>query len=90
MTLYKYNSADNHLDQRWIPARLWQDRVAAKFRENAPKVVEHEGAMVWSWEGKCAAGAPGPRRRPHRRFDRFFWPSGAADPDGSLPLDRLL
>ncbi len=88
MTLYRYNSADNHLDQRWIPARLWQDRVAAKFRADAPKVVEHEGAMVWSWEGRIAGGrdggtADGPDNR--ALLDQFFGRSGARIPDGSLP-----
>ncbi len=33
MVRYRYNSADNHLDQGWIPGNLWHDRVAAKFRE---------------------------------------------------------
>ena len=83
MTLYKYNSADNHLDQRWIPARLWQDRVAARFREAAPKVVEHEGAHLWSWEGKIVGGrdggsADGPDNR--ALLDQFFGRSGARIP----------
>ena len=52
MVVYKYNSADNHLDQRWIPANLWHDRVAAKFKDRAPRVVEDEGRLFWTWEGR--------------------------------------
>ena len=36
MAMYKYNSADNHLDQRWVPRDLWQERIAAKFKDDDP------------------------------------------------------
>ena len=88
MVVYKYNSADNHLDQRWIPARLWQDRVAPRFRDRAPKVVEDGGALWWSWEGRVFKGrdggtADGPDNR--ALLDRIFGRSGARIPDGALP-----
>ena len=59
MVVYKYNSADNHLDQRWIPANLWHDRVAAKFKDRAPRVVEDEGRLFWTWEGRIIKGREG-------------------------------
>ena len=49
---YAYNSADNHLDSRWLPKDLWQTRVASAFRDAAPKVVETDSGTAWSWEGK--------------------------------------
>ena len=88
MVIYRYNSADNHLDQRWIPANLWQDRVAAKFRDRAPKVVEDRGRHCWTWEGRIVGGrdggtADGPDNR--ALLDQFFGKSGARIPDGALP-----
>ena len=87
-TKYRFNSADNHLDQRWIPRNLWQDRVAPKFRDAAPKVVESDGAMAWSWEGKIMKGrdggsADGPENA--TLLEQFFGGSGANLPPGSLP-----
>ena len=88
MVTYKYNSADNHLDQRWIPRDLWQDRVASRFRDLAPKVVEIDGAECWSWEGKIVRGrdggtADGPDNA--TLLEQFFAGAGARTPAGSLP-----
>ena len=88
MVRYKYNSADNHLDHRWIPKNLWQDRVAAKFREAAPKIVVKDGQHLWSWEGRVFGGrdggtADGPENA--KLLDQFFGKSGARTPPGSLP-----
>ncbi len=85
---YKYNSADNHLDQRWVPRNLWQDRVAAKFKDRAPKVVEKDGGEYWAWEDKIIAGRDGGTAdgRDNAKFlDQFFGRSGARIPAGSLP-----
>jgi predicted TIM-barrel fold metal-dependent hydrolase len=88
MVRYKYNSGDNHLDHRWIPRNLWQDRVAAKYRDAAPKVVEKDGRHLWSWEGRVFGGrdggtADGPENA--TLLDQFFGRSGARLPAGSLP-----
>ena len=88
MVIYKYNSADNHLDHRWIPANLWQDRVASKFREQAPKVIEQDGARCWTWEGKVIRGrdggtADGPDNA--ELLQQFFGGTGARLPEGALP-----
>jgi predicted TIM-barrel fold metal-dependent hydrolase len=88
MVQYRFNSADNHLDQRWIPRDLWQDRVAKKFREQAPKVVETDGGLAWSWEGKVMGGrdggsADGPENA--TLLEQFFGGSGARLPKGCLP-----
>ena len=88
MTTYKYNSADNHIDQRWIPANLWQDRVAQKFRADAPRVVEKDGAWVWEWEGRVFGGRDGGAADSpdNRRILIEYYGDYAIDlPDGSLP-----
>lgn len=88
MVRYRYNSADNHLDQRWIPRDLWQERVAAKFRDAAPKVVSTPDGDMWSWEGRVLTGrdggvADGPENS--RILEEFYGPAGVAVPPGSLP-----
>jgi predicted TIM-barrel fold metal-dependent hydrolase len=88
MITYKYNSADNHLDQRWLPRNLWQDRVAAKFKELAPKVIEQDGGEYWTWEGKVMGGRDGGTadgRDNEKLLKQFFGGSGARTPAGSLP-----
>lgn len=88
MLMYKYNSADNHLDQRWVPRNLWQDRVAAKFKEQAPKIVDSDGGEYWSWEGKIVGGRDGGTadgKANGKLLDQFFGAAGARIPAGSLP-----
>ena len=88
MTKYRYNSADNHLDQRWIPGNLWQDRVAAKYRDQAPKLVETDAGLAWSWEGRIMAGrdggtADGPENA--ALLKQFFGEHAAELAPGALP-----
>lgn len=88
MTIYKYNSADNHIDQRWIPARLWQDRVAERFRRDAPTVVEADGSWFWQWEGQIFGGRDGGAADSpdNRRILEEHYGQRAKDlPDGALP-----
>ena len=88
MTVYKYNSADNHIDQRWIPARLWQDRVERKFVDDAPRVVEHDGHWLWKWEGRFFGGRDGGAAdSPDNRLilEQHFGKHAADLPDGALP-----
>ncbi len=49
---YSFVSGDDHMDLSYIPARLWTDRVSAKFREVAPRVEEIGGKRRWLCEGK--------------------------------------
>lgn len=49
---YKYNSADNHLNTQWLPRNMWQERVGARSRERAPRVVETDSGSYWCWEGR--------------------------------------
>lgn len=80
---YKYNSADNHLDPNWLPKDLWQSRVAARFKERAPKVVETEAGSYWEWEGKRQLeSADGKSNyKHHERFRKM----GVETPANSLP-----
>ncbi|MDJ0903247.1 MAG: amidohydrolase family protein [Xenococcus sp. MO_188.B8] len=49
---YKYVSADNHLNTRWLPEDLWATRLPKSFVEKAPRVIETDGGSFWTWEGK--------------------------------------
>lgn len=88
MVQYKYNSADNHLDQRWVPRDLWQERVALKFKDDAPKVVATDEGPRWCWEGKVFGGRDGgvaDSEDNARILEEFYGPAGVAVPPGSLP-----
>jgi predicted TIM-barrel fold metal-dependent hydrolase len=41
-------SADDHIIE---PANVWQDRVASKFKEAAPRVIEEDGREYWVYAG---------------------------------------
>ncbi|HVX22368.1 MAG TPA: amidohydrolase family protein [Acidimicrobiales bacterium] len=45
-------SVDDHVLE---PAGLWQDRVAAKFRDRAPRIVHEDGGEFWRYEDKRIA-----------------------------------
>ena len=80
--IYENISADNHIDSRWLPKNLWQDRVAAKFREAAPKVVETDKGSFWSWEGKVRGEAADGSS--NAKLIKHFFPTVEVKP-GSLP-----
>ncbi|HUF96944.1 MAG TPA: amidohydrolase family protein [Ilumatobacter sp.] len=46
--MLKLFSADDHIIEH---ANVWQDRVPAKFREQAPRVVEADGREYWLYSG---------------------------------------
>lgn len=54
-------SADDHLDLHALPPQLWRERVAAKWRERAPRVVAGPEGDDWVADG-VPLGASGPRR----------------------------
>jgi uncharacterized protein len=46
-------SCDDHLDLNMLPADLWQQRMAAKWGERTPRVVEQEqGPALWMADGQ--------------------------------------
>ena len=49
---YKYISSDDHMDLCYVPPDMWQERVPAKFKEAAPKVIQTETGPVWFREGR--------------------------------------
>src|SRR5579871_5769270 len=49
---YNFVSGDDHMDLSYIPARLWVERVPARYREMAPHIEEHDGKRRWVSEGK--------------------------------------
>lgn len=51
-TQYRFISADDHIDLRWLPKDLWTARLPAKLRERGPRVTENDQGSFWTWEGK--------------------------------------
>ena len=49
---YKYISSDDHMDLCYVPPAMWQERVPARFKDAAPKVVQTETGPVWFREGR--------------------------------------
>ena len=49
---YQCVSGDDHMDLAYIPARLWQERVPAKFKDQAPRIEETPEGRRWVCEGK--------------------------------------
>lgn len=49
---YRFISADDHIDLRWLPKDLWTSRLPVKLRERGPRVVENDNGSFWTWEGK--------------------------------------
>ena len=49
---YRFISADDHIDLRWLPKDLWTQRLPAKMRQRGPRVVENESGPYWTWEGQ--------------------------------------
>ena len=55
-------SSDDHMDLSYVPTSLWQDRVASKWKDAAPKVLEtSSGRSMWVREGR-PWGAQGSKR----------------------------
>ena len=70
-------SCDDHLDLNMLPRDVWTERMAARWAERAPRVVEQEeGPALWmadgeswgSWSGKASLRA-GPKPI-HTAYDR--------------------
>lgn len=49
---YQFVSGDDHMDLAYIPAQLWQERVPAKFRDQAPRVEDTPQGRRWVCEGQ--------------------------------------
>lgn len=45
-------SADDHVDMSTLPPDLFQSRLAPRWREAGPKVVQGPDSMVWEAEGR--------------------------------------
>jgi uncharacterized protein len=49
---YRFISADDHIDLRWLPKDLWTERLPTSLRDRGPRVVEQEKGAHWTWEGR--------------------------------------
>jgi predicted TIM-barrel fold metal-dependent hydrolase len=81
---YRYISADNHIDLRWLPATLWHDRLPRRLRATGPKVVETPQGSQWEWEGQLRGEAADGSRNAELR-EHTFAVKGIQTPAGSLP-----
>jgi predicted TIM-barrel fold metal-dependent hydrolase len=80
---YRYVSADDHMSSRWLPARLWQDRLPRSLRAQGPRVVETEKGSYWHWEDALhgvAADGSSNRKNQEEFFPRIDLPEGALPP----------
>ena len=60
---YRFISADDHIDLRWLPKDLWTERLPSKLRQRGPRVVENEKGSYWTWEGQTFSPMDTTRRR---------------------------
>ena len=71
MTVYKAISADSHVNE---PARMFVDRVPAKFKDVAPHIIELEnGGEAWRMADVSSPipfGSAAVHHRATTRFDR--------------------
>ena len=49
---YRFISADDHIDLRWLPKDLWSERLPARLRQRGPRVVDTEKGAYWTWEDR--------------------------------------
>ena len=79
---YQYLSADNHMDLIWYPKDIIQSRIADKYKEAAPKVVEADQGTSWEWEGSVHAFAADGKdwAKYAKRFDPITVPEGKLPP----------
>jgi predicted TIM-barrel fold metal-dependent hydrolase len=50
---YRFISADDHIDLRWLPKDLFTERLPVSLRERGPRVEETENGAYWTWEGQA-------------------------------------
>jgi predicted TIM-barrel fold metal-dependent hydrolase len=58
---YQLVSGDDHMDMQYLPKDLWQARVPARFRDDAPRVVDTPEGPCWVFRG-TSTPAWGPSR----------------------------
>jgi uncharacterized protein len=49
---YRFISADDHIDLRWLPKDLWTERLPSRLRDRGPRVTENDDGAYWTWEGQ--------------------------------------
>jgi len=55
-------SADDHMDLNVLPPRLFVDRLPARLRDAAPRVVDTPDGPVWHVDGRLLVGPSGGAR----------------------------
>ena len=77
---YKIISGDGHIDVKWLPHDLFVSNAPAKWKDQAPKVVEWGKGKRWYAEGKDLASLNGgglanldlPKPGSTKRIDRMY------------------
>jgi uncharacterized protein len=80
---YKYISADDHLDTRWLPRNIWQDRLPERLKSVGPKVIDTPDGTFWEWEGKRRVASND--GADNAKSLKFFHERNLPAPAGSLP-----
>ena len=85
---YDVISGDGHIDLIWLPGDLFKTNVPAKWKDQAPQVIETEEGDRWFAEGKDLAKGPmggaanmvppeqGVAKRIDRMYEFGFWEGG--------------
>lgn len=63
MAGYKIVSADDHMDMSVIPPKLWEERLPAKWRDRAPRVVDTPDGGFWHVDGESFSYSGKPKNR---------------------------
>lgn len=52
MDRYPLISTDEHIDIRWLPRELWQERLPQRLKDRGPKVVDTDKGALWTCDGE--------------------------------------
>lgn len=78
----KLMSADDHVIE---PAHLWVDRVAARYRDDCPRIIEVDGRQAWLYNGETTYIQMGSCRALPGHSDVGYPPMGSARYDEIRP-----
>ena len=66
MKIEKLISADSHVVE---PPKLWQERIDARYRHRAPRMIHDNGIDRWIVDESIAIGSTGAPSQAGRRYE---------------------
>ena len=95
MRIEKLISADSHVVE---PPNLWEERIDAKYRHRAPRMIHDEGVDRWIVDESIAIGSTGAPSQAGRRYEDkeslsieaafADTPKAAWDPDARIAASK--